>query len=171
MVRLTLALTQTLTQSLAQVDKGEPTEKSFDFDMLLISAMNTKYTGDGLALSPYAQMDDGKFDILFNSKPIKRRLQAIKLFDGVKAGGKHVYDRAVTILQGSSLRLETPKPTRLNFDGENAGATPLDMKLIPKAVRIICPEVGALPHSNPNPASLAMSFARFPMSLAHSSWP
>lgn len=131
-------------QATLTLDGGLDTEKAFlhaDFNMLLVTAMNTKYTGDGLALSPYAQMDDGVMDVVFNSKPITSRLKAIGLFDGVKDGGKHVMDRAVTYVQCQSLRLTTPKPTRLNFDGEIVGATPVETKIVPLAVRIIVPAV------------------------------
>ena len=136
------------------VDDGLPTEKEFKFNMLLVTCMNSKFTGDGLALSPYATIDDGVMDVVLNSAPIKSRLKAIALFDGVKAGGKHVYDRQVTYAQCQSLRLTTPKPTRLSFDGETVGATPLETKLIPKALRIIVPEVLYPPNATPEVSGL-----------------
>jgi len=126
-------------QATLTLNHGEPEERLLDFDMLLVTAMNTKYTGDGLSLSPKAQMDDGLMDVVLNTRPIRSRTKAIGLFDGVKAGGKHIYDREVTYVQTKGLRLETPKPTRLNFDGELVGATPLEAKVVPQAVRIVVP--------------------------------
>ena len=41
-----------------------------DYDGLLVSAMASKYTGDGLRLCPYAQLDDGKMDVMLNSRTI-----------------------------------------------------------------------------------------------------
>jgi len=36
-----------------------------------------------------------------------------------------------------TLEISTPKPTAINVDGENIGSTPLKMKVVPKAIRII----------------------------------
>lgn len=113
---------------------------TLEFEMMLVCAMNTKYTGDGLPLSPYAQLDTGVMDIMMNASPIKKRMKALKLFDGVKAGGTHVYDEAVGIYQCKTMSLETPTPSRLNFDGENVGYTPLTCEIKPKAVSIIVPK-------------------------------
>ncbi len=111
----------------------------FDYDGLLVSAMGSKYTGDGLRLCPYAQLDDGKMDVMLNSSTITSVSKAIGIFDGVKAGGTHVHNPLVQYTQCTSLTMETPEPSLLNFDGENFGYTPLTLEVEPRVLSIFVP--------------------------------
>ena len=36
-----------------------------------------------------------------------------------------------------SLRIETPEPSAINIDGENIGTTPMDMTVLPSAIRLL----------------------------------
>ena len=35
-----------------------------------------------------------------------------------------------------TLRIETDEPTSINIDGENLGTTPLDIKVLPSALKV-----------------------------------
>jgi len=103
-----------------------------DFVLLLIQ--NTCTGGDRLRLAPNAQVDDGKMDlgIIYHIG----RFKIFKLFNQLKAKGSHVWNPNVEFFRFKNLRIETEEPTAINIDGENLGTTPLDIKVLPSAVKV-----------------------------------
>ena len=103
-----------------------------DFVLLLIQ--NTCTGGDRLSLAPKAQIDDGKMDlgIIYHIG----RFKLIKLFNQLKAQGSHVWNPNVEFYNFRELRIETEEPTAINIDGENLGTTPLDIKVLPSAIKV-----------------------------------
>ena len=103
-----------------------------DFVLLLIQ--NTCTGGDRLRLAPNAQIDDGKMDlgIIYHIG----RFKILKLFNQLKAQGSHVWNPNVEFYRFKTLRIETEEPTSINIDGENLGTTPLDIKVLPSAIKV-----------------------------------
>ena len=103
-----------------------------DFVLLLIQ--NTCTGGDRLRLAPKAQIDDGKMDlgIIYHIG----RFKILKLFNQLKAQGSHVWNPNVEFYRFKTLRIETEEPTSINIDGENLGTTPLDIKVLPSAIKV-----------------------------------
>jgi diacylglycerol kinase family enzyme len=103
-----------------------------DFVLLLIQ--NTCTGGDRLRLAPKAQIDDGKMDlgIIYHIG----RFKILKLFNQLKAQGSHVWNPNVEFFRFKTLRIETEGPTSINIDGENLGTTPLDIKVLPSAIKV-----------------------------------
>jgi len=102
------------------------------FALLLIQ--NTCTGGDRLCLAPKAQIDDGKMDlgIIYHIS----RLKILKLFNQLKAQGSHVWNPNVEFYRFKELRIETDEPSSINVDGENLGTTPLEIKVLPSAIKI-----------------------------------
>ena len=103
-----------------------------DFVLLLIQ--NTCTGGDRLRLAPKAQIDDGKMDlgIIYHIG----RFKILKLFNQLKAQGSHVWNPNVEFYRFKTLRIESEEPTSINIDGENLGTTPLDIKVLPSAIKV-----------------------------------
>ena len=103
-----------------------------DFVLLLIQ--NTCTGGDRLRLAPNAQVDDGKMDlgIIYHIG----RFKILKLFNQLKAQGSHIWNPNVEFYRFKTLRIETEAPTSINIDGENLGTTPLDIKVLPSAIKV-----------------------------------
>ncbi len=103
-----------------------------DFVLLLIQ--NTCTGGDRLRLAPKAQIDDGKMDlgIIYHIG----RFKILKLFNQLKAQGSHVWNPNVEFYRFKTLRIETDEPTSINIDGENLGTTPIDIKVLPSAIKV-----------------------------------
>ena len=103
-----------------------------DFVLLLIQ--NTCTGGDRLRLAPLAQVDDGKMDlgVIYHIS----RLKILKLFNQLKAQGSHIWNPNVEFYRFKTLRIETDEPTSINIDGENLGTTPLDIKVLPSALKV-----------------------------------
>ncbi len=103
-----------------------------DFVLLLIQ--NTCTGGDRLRLAPKAQVDDGKMDlgVIYHIG----RFKILNLFNQLKAQGSHVWNPNVEFYRFKTLRIETEEPTSINIDGENLGTTPIDIKVLPSAIKV-----------------------------------
>ena len=105
-----------------------------DSSFILLLIQNTCTGGDRLALAPYAQVDDGKMDIGVIYQINRRKV--LTLFNQLKAGGSHIWNPNVEFYRFSRLKIETDEPTAINIDGENIGTTPLEIEVIPSALKI-----------------------------------
>ena len=92
--------------------------------------------GDGIYITPRAQFDDGKLDLCFVKKIGKLRLTGV--FPTVFKG-KHLDLKEVEYIQSASVALHTDVPMRIHADGEHAGHTPAEFRVIPKALKVIVP--------------------------------
>ena len=92
--------------------------------------------GDGIYITPRAQFDDGKLDLCFVKKIGKLRLTGV--FPTVFKG-KHLDLREVEYVQSASVMLHTDVPMRIHADGEHAGHTPAEFRVLPKALKVIVP--------------------------------
>ena len=109
-------------------------EHLIESDFVLLLIQNTCTGGDRLRLAPKAQIDDGKMDlgIIYHIG----RLKILKLFNQLKAQGSHVWNPNVEFFRFKTLRIETEGPTSINIDGENLGTTPLDIRVLPSAIKV-----------------------------------
>ncbi len=85
---------------------------------------------------PRASSNDGMLDILTASAnsiqflPLLRRLFAEK-----HMGAKRTWDH-----QASDISFRCEPATAVEMDGEYIGVTPVRFGVIPKAIRVLCPE-------------------------------
>lgn len=109
-------------------------------DLFLFGCFVNKYTGVEHRITPFAQLDDGKLDVVYTNTTISSILRAAKIDGMVKGGGKHVHEPACSLAQLRTLTLETEKPARLMVDGDIIGATPLTATVLPGAFSLFTPE-------------------------------
>ena len=105
-----------------------------DSSFILLLIQNTKTGGDRLTLAPMAHVDDGKMDlgVIYHIS----RFQVLKLFNQLKASGSHVWNPNVEYYRFKNLIIETEEPTAINVDGENLGTTPLEINVLPSALKV-----------------------------------
>ena len=105
-----------------------------DSNFVLLLIQNTKTGGDRLTLAPMAQVDDGKMDlgVIYHLG----RLKVLKMFNQLKAEGSHVWNPNVEFYRFSNLKIETDNPSPINIDGENVGFTPVEIDVLPSAIKI-----------------------------------
>ena len=105
-----------------------------DSSFIILLIQNTKTGGDRLTLAPMAHVDDGKMDlgVIYHIS----RFQVLKLFNQLKASGSHVWNPNVEYYRFKNLIIETDEPTAINVDGENLGTTPLEVNVLPSAVKV-----------------------------------
>ena len=101
----------------------------------LICACNGRFYGGGFNPSPNATLDDGLLDFYIVKK--------VSLFTFARCVGKYAAGHAddfpqfITHLRGTDLRIEFEREDVINLDGEALYADVVDMKLLPKALKLI----------------------------------
>ena len=115
------------------LDDGEVIE----CPMNLVAVANGLYAGGGMMLSPQAQIDDGKLDVVtasgFTRAAVMRELPRIHR-------GGHVANTKVCIRQGKIAKVETFKPEDallIEADGNVRGRTPAEFRVMPQALRFV----------------------------------
>lgn len=109
---------------------------AFEGESTLISVSNVATTGGGIRIAPGAKPDDGVLDVCIVSKVSKSKILAMlpRAFPG-----DHVRDRAVSMMRGRRIEIETMQPCALWIDGEVVGATPATFTLLPSALKMMLP--------------------------------
>lgn len=112
---------------------------------LLISVANGNSIGGGMRIVPDAHLDDGLLD-LFIVSPM-RRLAFLRVFPKVYSG-THTELDVVHISRVRSVRIDAGDIVAM-ADGERIGALPIDIEVVPGALRVLAPLI-ALPLSERN---------------------
>lgn len=103
----------------------------------LAAVANALYAGGGMMLSPQAQIDDGKLDVVTASG--LNRANVIRELARIHKGG-HVANPKVRITQGTRVRVETFSPAdamKIEADGNVRGVTPVEFCVMPGALRFV----------------------------------
>ena len=103
-----------------------------DSNCLFFVALNNIHTGKGMKMAPHAKLNDGFIDTILVRDVSK--LRAIKIFSQLFSGN-HIFDPLVEYRQVETFSIQT-KGDLLNIDGENIGNTPIDVSVIPNALKI-----------------------------------
>lgn len=133
-----------LPAALLAFDAPEVTLELFDSGSLgriqepatLVAFANAPSYGHGMRIAPRARLDDGKLDVCFIRRTAKLRL--LRLFPTVFSGG-HLSLPEVEYAQCSGLKIESERPLDIFADGEFIGCTPAEVRVRPRALRVIVP--------------------------------
>ena len=114
--------------------------------------------GDLLCFGEGIGHQDGVINVCVYSP--RTHLDAVRIFWRMLRGGMSG-DRNVRILSGREIRIDTDRPRPMQADGELIGETPVSLRVVPGAVRLLVPHVGPrrwriprLPVSHITPALL-----------------
>jgi YegS/Rv2252/BmrU family lipid kinase len=101
-----------------------------------VAACNSGRYGGGMLLAPDARLDDGLLDVVLIGAHSKRAFLATlpKVFSGA-----HVRHPAVRVLRGRELHVDADRPFTVYADGDPIGETPLTIRVIAHAVRVLVP--------------------------------
>ncbi|QDV20318.1 Putative lipid kinase BmrU [Gimesia panareensis] len=150
-----------VVENLAQVRRGNISYLSYlkpvlrtlydyPFESLLISldegaseetayhaiVVNIPVYGLNLNFSPDAVDHDGMLDlILFR----KRGIFSMLLYLWQIIRGTHLTSKHVQKIQARSIRIHSTKPVPIQTDGDASGLTPAEIKVIPRALKLIVP--------------------------------
>lgn len=118
-----------ITVTFTADDQPQRTEK-----IMLVSVLNGRLYGAGMEAAPHADMDDGRLDVM-----IIKAMSKSKLFPLIVKvqNGQHIGHPAVEMLQVRSLKLSAIPPQPLNIDGEVRGLTPVEIGVLPRALKVL----------------------------------
>jgi diacylglycerol kinase (ATP) len=103
---------------------------------LLAAVLNTPTFGAGIRLAPEAKTDDGWLDAVFvKDLNIFEVLGALPRL--MKTG--ELCPRYVEHVRTKSVRLATDRPCLFHGDGEILGVTPVEIEVVPRALRVLAP--------------------------------
>ena len=111
--------------------------------MLGLTVGNGTHCAGGMQLTPCARYDDGLLDLL----SIHEMSLAARLWNFSRVySGAHLRSSRFSLVQATTLALESEKPLWIAADGELLGRTPCTVGIIPEAIQIRCSN----PHNHEN---------------------
>jgi diacylglycerol kinase family enzyme len=101
------------------------------------SVLNTPTYGAGIKLAPGARIDDGLLDYAF-----LERLRFSELLRALpRLALEGTFDLPLLIRgKARKIRIETESPAFFHGDGELIGLTPVELEVVPKAVKFLAPK-------------------------------
>jgi len=119
---------------------GRASERSAPWQSCVLACvLNTPTYGAGIRLAPQARIDDGLLDFAFLEELGVGRLVRI-LPQLVLQGTLNL--PALRTLQFRKMCLETEAPAYFQGDGELLGPTPVEIEVVPSAVKFLTPKFG-----------------------------
>jgi len=117
----------------AHVEVGDCTLHTHSYQ---IAVGNGRYHGGGVAVREDAQIDDGKL-MLYSLEP--GSLLKVALLAPLFRRGQHVRWQEVRTATGAAMTIRTDRPMPVNLDGDLVTETPLELRLLPKAITVFAP--------------------------------
>jgi YegS/Rv2252/BmrU family lipid kinase len=101
-----------------------------------VSVANNKAYGGGMYIAPNAELDDGEFDIVTVGEVGKLRFvgNLPKVFKGT-----HIDADEVRVFRAQHLELSASKPFPVYADGEHLTDLPANLRVLPRALRVLVP--------------------------------
>lgn len=111
-------------------------ERVVENHFLLIAVTNGKYYGGGFIPVPHTRYDDHLFDICHvEEKGVFFILRVLPKY----MKGTHGNIKGVQFDKGTQISIESPKPLKINLDGEVIVSNTVDIRLLPHHIRFIRP--------------------------------
>ena len=127
-----------------RLDFPESDFPPFEAKSLLAAVLNSPTYGAGLRLAPDATVDDGSLQVVVVEDLSK--FEVLTLLPRLMGTGELRTSR-VKRWRTARVRLTTDRPCLFHGDGEILGPTPVEIELVPKAVRVLAPIPGQAVHS------------------------
>jgi len=100
---------------------------------LVLGVLNTPSYGGGLRLAPEANLEDGKLDlVLLENLSV---VEIAKMLPRMAASGE-IRTQRIQRHCVTRARIETERPCAFHADGEIIGMTPVEIEVVPQAMRV-----------------------------------
>jgi YegS/Rv2252/BmrU family lipid kinase len=111
-------------------------EERHRFTGYSVSVANSRAFGGGMFIAPDAALDDGEFDIVAVGEVGKLRFVSNlpKVFKGT-----HVEEDEVQVFRAPHLELTASRPYPVYADGEHLTELPAQLRILPRALRVLAP--------------------------------
>lgn len=114
---------------------GEP-GRSIRETLLFASTLNAATCGGGLRIAPSAELADGLLDLVL-LKPLGVA-EVLRILPGLVRRGE-VHSAKLSVMQTRSVKITTERPCIFQGDGEILGLTPVEIAVVPQAIRVLAP--------------------------------
>ena len=104
--------------------------------MVEVLAMNGDYAAGGMWVTPDAEPDDGRLDVLLIGDVTK--VDFVRTFPKIYRG-KHLSHPKIEVLHGSAVDVAADTPLPIVLDGEQPGTTPVRFEVVPRTLRVRVP--------------------------------
>jgi diacylglycerol kinase (ATP) len=104
--------------------------------MFEVLAMNGDYAAGGMWVTPEAEPDDARLDVLLIGDVTKTDF--LRTFPKIYRG-KHLSHPKIDLLRGSAVSVDADLPLPIVLDGEQPGTTPARFEIVPRALRVRVP--------------------------------
>jgi len=126
--------------------KEKPARFTLDLDgerveteaFIVIVANSARYAY-GIEVAPHASLDDGKLDVIIFQTDRPKKLALLHQAYRVLAGS-HMRDPNIRYLNARHVKVDAEPRVLAQFDGDLAGATPMEIEIAPKSLIVIAPE-------------------------------
>lgn len=109
--------------------------QAFDYDdVWLVAVANVSTYGGGMRICPHARPDDGLADVCVVHR--LSRLQFLRFFPRVYSGS-HIGLPYVSLHRGQRVEIRADRPLSVHADGEYAGETPLEIRVVAGALPVL----------------------------------
>ena len=115
----------------AQVDETRRSGRMFE-----VLAMNGDYAGGGMWVTPEAEPDDGRFDVLLIGDVTKADF--VRTFPKIYRG-KHLSHPKIEVLHGGAVDVDADTRLPIVLDGEQPGTTPARFEIVRDALKVRVP--------------------------------
>ena len=109
-------------------------QREFDLSAFLVVAANGPYYGSGFTVAPGAVLDDGLFTVSVFRRFSKFEL--IRHFLSISRGRRR-FTPKVDTFRAARVRLTCRTPLACHVDGRLIGTVPLDLEVLPRALKVI----------------------------------
>jgi diacylglycerol kinase (ATP) len=110
--------------------------KGMESPAWFITISNTPIFGGGLKIAPQAKIGDGVLDVTFAPSTGLSRFALMWNYPKILSG-RHVGMNELQIFTARHLRIESTVCAPVYGDGERLGELPVDVKVLPGAIRLI----------------------------------
>jgi diacylglycerol kinase (ATP) len=117
-------------------DFGDSAQPPVNMNVLLAAALNTPTYGAGLKFAPDARVDDGLLDIAL-LEDLKVH-EVLALVPRLLVNGE-LRTARITRRRAKRVRFTTERPCIFHGDGEILGSTPVEIDVVPRAIRVLAP--------------------------------
>jgi diacylglycerol kinase (ATP) len=111
-------------------------EQPLEATALLVAVLNTPSYGGGFCLSPTAKTDDGTLELIVLED--LSTLEILRLLPAFVSRGM-LNTNKIRRVSVNHVRIDTDSPLWFHGDGELLGMTPVEITVVPRAVRILRP--------------------------------
>lgn len=111
--------------------------KQCEFPGWLVAVGNVGQYGGGLRICPESMADDGALDVVSLGKASILRVAEVFVRS---YRGKHLRVPGISSVRGRDIRIESGTPLNIYADGEEVGALPATIGVLPEAVSMLVPK-------------------------------